>query len=75
MAGLHHFKAGAYQFLEGGFPYSAGAIAAPGMRLVRARFDRATTMTEGFERIAQHLLDMGTFDRALCGGAALASAV
>jgi hypothetical protein len=66
MAGLHHFKAGAYQFLEGGFPYSAGTIAAPGMRLVRARFDSATTMTEGFERIAQHLSEMGRPLTTLC---------
>jgi hypothetical protein len=66
MSSLHHFNAGAYQFLEGGFPYSAGVIAAPGMRLVRARFARGATMTAGFEGIARHLQESGRPLTALC---------
>ena len=37
---LHDFTPGAYQFLQGGFPYSAGVIAQPGWAIQRVRFAR-----------------------------------
>jgi hypothetical protein len=66
MATLHHFKDGAFKFLEGGFPYSAGVIAAPGFRLVRARFANSPSMSSGFAKIANHLSALGRPLTALC---------
>ncbi len=66
MSTLHHFKAGAFEFLEGGFPYSAGVIAAPGSRLVRVRLANGPDMNSGFKRIARHLEDVGRPLTALC---------
>jgi hypothetical protein len=66
MSSVHHFEAGGFQFLEGGFPYSAGVIAAPGARLVRARFAKASDMRSGFESIARHLKAIGRPLTALC---------
>ena len=38
MSKLHIFEDGGYFFLEGGFPYSQGVIAAPGYSFHRIRF-------------------------------------
>jgi hypothetical protein len=59
MATLHQFKAGGYAFLEGGFPYSQGVIAAPGFALHRVRFDRPVPVTAGFDAIAGYLRAIG----------------
>ncbi len=66
MSTLHHFKAGAFEFLEGGFPYSAGVIAAPGARLVRVRLAYAPDVNSGFSRIARHLGEVGRPLTSLC---------
>ena len=66
MSSLHFFGDGAFKFLEGGFPYSAGAIATPGFRLVRARFAQGLDMSHGFEAIAAQLRSVGRPLTALC---------
>jgi hypothetical protein len=66
MSNLHFFKDGAFEFLEGGFPYSAGVIATPGNRLVRARFAQGQGMSAGFETIARHLSSQGRPLTSLC---------
>jgi hypothetical protein len=66
MSTLHHFEAGAFEFLEGGFPYSAGVIATQGSRLVRVRFAYGPEVNEGFERIARHLKEVGRPLTSLC---------
>lgn len=66
MPTLHHFNAGAFDFLEGGFPYSAGVIAAPGSRLVRVRLAYDPDVTAGFIRIARHLKEVGRPLTSLC---------
>lgn len=66
MAGRHVFTPGGYAYLEGGFPYSCGAIALPGHRLVRARFRRPPAIAAGFEAIAAHLRAAGRPLTALC---------
>lgn len=55
MSKLHLFADGGYSFLEGGFPYSQGVIAAPGHALRRIRFSTPLPMAQGFEWIRQHL--------------------
>ena len=66
MATLHNFEAGGYAFLEGGFPYSAGAIALPGFAIVRARFHRVLPVAEGFAAIEAHLRAANRPLTALC---------
>lgn len=66
MPTLHSFAPGGYLFLEGGFPYSAGVIAAPGHQLVRVRFARPPSVQDGFKRIADHLKQAGRPLTALC---------
>jgi hypothetical protein len=55
MKTLQAFDPGGYRFLEGGFPYSQGAIAMPGFAIVRARFARPLPMRAGFDAIEAHL--------------------
>lgn len=59
MSTLHPFEPGGYQFLEGGFPYSAGVIAAPGHELVRVRLRRPMSIVDGFAAIESHLRAVG----------------
>jgi hypothetical protein len=66
MPTLHPFIPGNFEFLEGGFPYSAGVIASPGYRLVRARFAQAPNINNGFTSIAQHLSAIGRPLTSLC---------
>ena len=49
------FAPGGYDYVAGGFPYSAGVVAAPGHRLVRVRFDAVMPLTAGFACIADYL--------------------
>jgi len=63
---LHNFEAGGYAFLEGGFPYSAGAIALPGFSIVRARLHRVLPVAEGFAAIEAHLRAANRPLTALC---------
>jgi len=56
---VHAFEAGGFRFAQGGFPYSAGVVAAPGFALERARFRAITPVAEGFRRIAAHLQALG----------------
>ena len=44
---LHDFEPGAYRFLEGGFPYSAGVIAKPGFAIRRVRLARPLPVAAG----------------------------
>lgn len=55
MSKLHLFADGGYSFLEGGFPYSQGVVAAPGFALRRVRFAQPVPMAQGFDWIRQHL--------------------
>ena len=66
MSNLHLFSDGTYRFLEGGFPYSAGVIATPGVSFVRAHFARGVGMSQGFEAIAAHLRKVDRPLTSLC---------
>ena len=55
MSKLHLFADGGYSFLEGGFPYSQGVIAAPGFAFRRVRFSQPVPMDQGFAWIRAHL--------------------
>ena len=66
MKTLQPFDPGGYRFLEGGFPYSQGAIAMPGFAIVRARFARPLPMRAGFDAIEAHLRAAGRPLTALC---------
>ncbi len=66
MATLRRFEPGGYAFLEGGFPYSAGVIALPGHRIVRARLPRGRSVAQGFDAIRAHLSARGRPLTALC---------
>jgi hypothetical protein len=63
---LHAFEPGAYRFLEGGFPYSAGVIAMPGFAIRRVRLARPLPVAAGFQAIRQHLAVAGRPLQALC---------
>jgi len=63
---LHDFTPGAYQFLQGGFPYSAGVIAQPGWAIQRVRFARPVPVAAGFAAIERHLAAIGRPLTALC---------
>jgi hypothetical protein len=63
---LHPFESGSFDFLEGGFPYSAGVIARPGFEIHRVRFARVQPMAAGFARIAAILRAQGRPTTALC---------
>ncbi len=66
MSRLHPFVAGHYDFLEGGFPYSAGVIARAGAHLERVRLKTPLPVAAGFEAIAAHLRSRGLPLTALC---------
>lgn len=63
---LHTFEPGGYRFLQGGFPYSAGAVALPGFAIRRVRLMRPLPVTRGFEIIAATLQAAGRPLHALC---------
>ena len=66
MSTLHRFDPGGFNFLEGGFPYSAGVIAQPGFEIRRVRFARPRPVAEGFACIAALLQAQGRPRTALC---------
>lgn len=66
MPSLHSFESGGFDFLEGGFPYSAGVIARPGFEIRRVRFAQVLPVAAGFERIAALLRAEGRPATALC---------
>ncbi len=66
MGTLHKFEAGGYSFLQGGFPYSAGVVALPGYEIVRARFHRPPTISDGLAAIEAWLRAAGRPLTALC---------
>ena len=66
MPGLHCFESGGFDFLEGGYPYSAGVIARPGFEIRRVRFAQPLPMATGFARIAAVLQAQGRPTTALC---------
>lgn len=45
------FEAGDYRYLPGVFQYSAGVVAEPGFRIVRARFDRPVPLAEAYPTV------------------------
>ena len=57
MSKLHFFEDGGYFYLEGGFPYSQGVIAAPGYSFHRIRFSKPLPMKQGFTWIRNHLIE------------------
>lgn len=66
MSTLHRFEPGGFDFLEGGFPYSAGVIARPGFEIRRVRFGRVVPLAAGFARIAAILQAEGRPATAMC---------
>jgi hypothetical protein len=59
MLKLQGFAPGGYDFVVGGFPYSAGVRAQAGHALRRVRFSRVLPMNEGFDWIETHLKSQG----------------
>jgi hypothetical protein len=59
MLKLQSFAPGGYDFVVGGFPYSAGVRAHAGRGLRRVRFSRVLPMREGFDWIETHLKSQG----------------
>lgn len=66
MSTLHRFEPGSFDFLEGGFPYSAGVVARPGFEIRRVRFSDVLPVAAGFARIADILRAEGRPATALC---------
>ena len=58
---------GNYRFLTGIAPYSSGVIAMPGFEIIRVRLHQPLVVNESvFDRIAQHLSEVGRPIQALC---------
>ncbi|MFT4116089.1 hypothetical protein [Bradyrhizobium sp.] len=55
MTELGSFGAGAYEFIPGVYQYSAGVKANDGFEIVRVRFHRPLTLSDGFSAAADHL--------------------
>ena len=66
MDGLIAFEPGGYQYLPGGFQYSAAVAALPGWEIERARFTALVPLAQGFEAIEAHLASIGRPPTALC---------
>lgn len=66
MNDLVAFDPGGYNYLPGGFQYSAAVIARPGWEIERARFPKLVPLAEGFQRIEAHLTSLGRPATALC---------
>lgn len=63
---LHTFEPGGYRFLQGGFPYSAGTVALPGLAIRRVRFARPLPVMAAFDAIAALLDAAGRPKTSLC---------
>ena len=59
-------KLGGFEFIHGGFPYSAGVVAAPRHEIEHARFRRPLALAEGFRAVGEHLTAKGRPKQALC---------
>lgn len=66
MSGLIAFEPGGYDYLPGGFQYSAAVTAQPGWEIERARFAVPVPLEQGFGLIAAHLASIGRPPAALC---------
>jgi hypothetical protein len=53
------FAAGNYRFIPAVFQYSSGAIADAGFEIERVRFDRLTSLAEGFTKAANYIQTAG----------------
>jgi hypothetical protein len=60
-------KRGAYYFLKGIAPYSAGVIAEAGFEIVHVRLSRSVPLRAGFPTIETHLRKAGRPLQAICG--------
>ena len=60
------FAAGNYRYLPGVFQYSAGVVAEPGHRIVRARFDRPVPLAEAYPVVEFLLAGNDRPPTALC---------
>ena len=58
---------GAYSFVKGISPYSAGAVASPGFEIEHARLHTPMPLKAGFEVVSNHLQALGRPKQALCG--------
>lgn len=58
---------GNYSFLKGIAPYSAGTVAEKGYEIVHARFVQPVPLTQGFERVQEHLQKLRRPVHSLCG--------
>lgn len=67
MTDLVDHPSGGYRFLPGDEPYSAGAAAAPGYRLLRLAVDPPLPWRQGMERVREWLWKQGRPVDALCG--------
>jgi hypothetical protein len=66
MSELITFEPGSYQYLPGGFQYSAAVMALPGWEIERARFTAPVPLEQGFALIEAHLASLGRPPTALC---------
>ena len=66
MNALTSFPEGGYDYLPGGFQYSAAVIAHDGFTIERARFATLVPLAQGFARIEAHLASLGRPPTALC---------
>ncbi|MEM7030309.1 MAG: RidA family protein [Chloroflexota bacterium] len=57
---------GNYRFLTGIAPFSSGVIAMPGYEIVHATLHQPIPYQQGFDLVAQHLVDMERPRQALC---------
>jgi hypothetical protein len=66
MSDLAEFLDGGYHYIPGVFQYSAGATAAPGFLIERARFRDPKPLAEAFPAIEAHLSGLGRPVTAFC---------
>lgn len=60
------FEAGGYRYVPGVSQYSAGVAAQPGYAIHRAVFAEPVPLSEGFDRVAEHLAALQRPVTALC---------
>jgi hypothetical protein len=60
------FAVGNYRFIPAVFQYSSGACALPGFWIERVRFDRLTSLAEGFAQAAKHIQSVGQKLTSFC---------
>jgi len=60
------FGPGGYRYVRGPFQYSGGVAAEPGYAIERVRFARPVPIEEGFQRIENHLTEIGRPFTSFC---------